>query len=462
MEELDKIRKAEQDRLSNKISDMFDKAQPQPQGGKYGVGKKTVMVDVTRGGKTFKRRQQVGFTDESRFLGTGGKKTKQEDKEGRSTGLGGISTSQLKNIANNADTINARKIANAELKKRGEKVREIQWYDEDHMKYNLKPLPVGVDKKNVEYNTLDDIHSGWYMRWKDPKTGVDKYSYTAEHSRRKALAKFDRVSSLPDTFLTDLSEKAGKLMESKKNQQEGMVLYIMSKTGLRIGDERHLNKTGNEGLTTLSVGSVKVKGDTVTLDFIGKSTHRNVSTIQDARLAKAIKKQMAGKKQGDRLFPDASRASTIKIFKDDFGYKDWTVKDVRTFVAGTEAIQALYGSTPPPPLPENNKEARKLIANRLKSAFETVSNKLNNSPKMAESSYVNPIIIEHWMDKIGGNKIVKAGDADTGIPTISEIAKDITIIPPINPEAYIDDEPEDDDDITYNMPSWMSNLLSEE
>lgn len=478
MEDINKIREEGRKTTSERIyeslmdgdkSDELEKSSIQPQ--KHGSGKHIAMIDVNRGGKTFKRKQLVGFSDEDRFYKQGkttkttttsktGNRVKPEPNDKGSTG--NIDEKRLMAVAKNAKNHEMQKKANQALKAKGKKVREAQWYDGIQAQYGLKTMPVGIPKSKVEFANRADVHSGWFMRWKDPKTGADKYSYTREYDNMRAMVKFDRVGRLPDTFLGDLSEKSEALMTEKdgKKQQEGAVLYIMAKTGLRVGDIRHKDKTGNEGLTTLSAKSISVKGDTITLDFIGKSTHRNIAVIRDKKLATYLNKQLEGKNPDDLAFPDTSRASVLSTYKNDFGHKDSTVKDVRTVVACAEAIDALYGNTPPPPLPEDNKKARKLINDRLKACFETVSAKLNNSPKMAESSYVNPVIINHWMDKIGGVSIMKAKTDGLELPSIKEIASSMKAKMPDHPDTYIDDA-EDETDVMYAMPAWMTDLFEE-
>ncbi len=427
----------------------------EPQKSKYGEGKKVVPVTVVRGGKTFKRRQLVGFSGDDRFLSKDEVKETKQVVDVKSKSVKDLQKMLLSQSPTEAE------LALKELKLRAKNAPK--WYSPHHSKYNIKPLPVGIKQADVEINTLQDVHSGWYMKWKDQKTGADKYAYTSEYYKRQSIVKFSRVAKLPDTFLSDLSSKAVDYIASgdRGKIDSGIALYIMAKTGLRVGNESHKDKTGNEGLTTLSNKSVTVSGDTVTLSFIGKSNHRNLSVIRDKFLADVITSQKTDKNDDDPLFPDTDYQKVVGVFKKDFGYDGFTVKDVRTFVACSEAIHSLYSSTPPPPLPENNKEARKLIATRLKYCFETVSRKLNNTPKMAESSYVNPIIVDDWMKKIGGDLIMKAVIDANSVPTISQIWDRSGLSEPVNPDLYLNDDDEDGEDVLYGLPNWMNELLSE-
>lgn len=426
-------------------------------------------VKVTRNGKTFNRKQLVGQVDEERFVKKDGKKSKDEPTDGVKLAQDHVEKTDVEKLQQYVKFGTDQKLKNIaidELKRRGVKVREPQWYDEINAKYKIKTLPINVPKAKVEFSERDDPHSGWIMKWKDPKTGVDKYAYSAEYANRRSKVKFKRAVSLPDNFLSDIQEKAQKLIGDKNasKHQAGLVLTIMSKTGLRVGDTAHLDKTGNEGVTTLSVKSVQVKGDTVHFDFIGKSHHRNITSITDKDLAKEMSKQMKGKKPDDMIFPDVSRQYIMNTFRDDMGYKNNVLKDIRTMVACTTAIDTLYGTTPPAPMPEENKAARKLIEKRLKDCFEIVSNKLNNSPTMAKNSYINPVILHDWLNVVGGTDIVKAVHEPTLIPSLQEIAdrnQDVTELPTGIYESNYTEKEDEVDDITYPMPKWMEELFEE-
>ncbi len=90
---------------------------------KYGQGKHVEKVSVTRGGKTFERKQTVGFTGDERFAG----KLKEEPKTSKKTiseFASSADTKTLKEFVTVGADLDMKKIAIEELKKRGVKVRE--------------------------------------------------------------------------------------------------------------------------------------------------------------------------------------------------------------------------------------------------------------------------------------------------------------------------------------------------
>jgi DNA topoisomerase-1 len=154
-------------------------------------------------------------------------------------------------------------------------------------------------------------------------------------------------------------------------------------------------------VTTLSPDNIKVKGDTVELEFVGKSYKNNTASINDKELASYLG-QMKDMKKGENFVFDKVNDSTVRRFFHENISPDWKVKDLRTWVATDMGRKVLeQDSTPPPPLPKNPKEAQKLIQNKLTNLYKVVSRRLNNTTAMAKEAYIHPKVTEEWLKKIG-------------------------------------------------------------
>lgn len=68
------------------------------------------------------------------------------------------------------------------------------------------------------------------------------------------------------------------------------VVQLLEKTFIRIGNEEYARENGSFGLTTLRDRHVKVRGGEIRFEFKGKSGIRHSLRLNDARLAKIIKK----------------------------------------------------------------------------------------------------------------------------------------------------------------------------
>jgi len=92
----------------------------------------------------------------------------------------------------------------------------------------------------------------------------------------------------------------------------------------------------------------------------------------------------------------------VDVYRNTLGFKGFKLKDMRTYVACSLAKDVLFGDkTPPPPLPKNKNEIKKLIADKMTNVCEIVAQKLNNSAAMARSSYIHPQIFQNWLVKLG-------------------------------------------------------------
>ncbi len=430
--------------------------------------------------------------------------------------------------------------------KKKEVKREAQWYDSLNGKHSISPLPVGLEKKDVEVYDGKDTDKHWVMRWKHPKTGEMINAYSAAFHQRNSEIKWERTTKLGGVkFLNDVKTKSSGLMKSgtldgkgsglriplsdpknpftmqkkngkyhvvnkhvegsggdtrttfgvydtkeeyidkinsmlpdsdegaesgsiEKEQQTGAILKVIAHTGLRVGSEEAMKKTGNQGVSTLTADSVTVNGDTVILNFIGKSHKENYNEIEDKELAEYFTKAMEGKGDKDRLF-DVSRQDVMDSFREGMGYKNAKVKDIRTVVAGAKAAEFLMTQDDPPPMPDKELEAKKLVKSVLKKCYEFVSQNLNNTPAMAQKSYVNPNITDAWLEKMGASDLFKAEEAEIVDDTDIKDKKEKKSKEPDHlkalmgnekpdeelkgvPEQLIEDEDEDDE--SYPLPDW--------
>ena len=76
-----------------------------------------------------------------------------------------------------------------------------------------------------------------------------------------------------------------------KEKQIAMALMLVVDCGIRIGQEKYKNENDKFGATTLESRHVKVNGDTVSVDFIGKKGVQNKSKMRSKRLSRNLKYQ---------------------------------------------------------------------------------------------------------------------------------------------------------------------------
>jgi DNA topoisomerase-1 len=177
-----------------------------------------------------------------------------------------------------------------------------------------------------------------------------------------------------------------KIEAALETSDEAKVLYLIDKTGFRIGSD---NETGAKvkayGASTLTSDHVRVNGNKVTFEFVGKKGVKQSQTIDDPKIAAMVKG-----KQG-RLF-NTNDSKVRDYLKNISGKKDFKVKDFRTYVATTTALEASDRLPPPSDKPMTAKEK----ATKIMDVAKEVSRKLGNTPVMARDSYIDPMVFDRY------------------------------------------------------------------
>lgn len=229
-----------------------------------------------------------------------------------------------------------------------------------------------------------------------------KTAYTREFMKNSQSAKYKKISKIKSKDIIDLEEKTNKLLSHKDKTvaDSAAILGIILKTGLRIGSVDEA-ETGNLGVRTLRKENIKVQGNKIKLNFIGKSYQENVAELEDKNLAQYLSNSLSDKQPKDRVF-SASYGTVGKVM-DKINPKGINPKDLRTYKATEFAKQCLQDKSLgiPPPLPEEDKQIKKVVKEKLKKVFEKVATYLNNTPNMAKNSYVHPVVITDFLKTLG-------------------------------------------------------------
>ncbi len=213
------------------------------------------------------------------------------------------------------------------------------------------------------------------------KKGREQRVYSAAHSAKAAAEKFLRVKAFVDE-LPKLESIFRKDLTGP-NSDEAAVLLLMRRTGFRIGSDTD-TKTEHEalGATTLTNKNVKVNGDKLTFDFIGKKGVRIKQSIVDPELASIIGPKL---QQKGRLFKTSDSKVRDYLHANDGQFKP---KDMRTVVAAETALKAIEKVK----APKNAKEEKKAKL----AVAKVVAEKLGNTPSVALKSYIPPEIFSIW------------------------------------------------------------------
>lgn len=307
------------------------------------------------------------------------------------------------------------------------------WWAE-YKKYDLHTYPVNIPKEDVTIDLSGDIDTHPVMTWYSPKTGKKVYAYTKARMDAQQNKKYARTSTLSDDELERIKMRTHEDIVSEDTpdsvKDAAAVVSIIAQTGLRPGSREGFMKTQNRGVLTLAKDNISIDGPIIRFDFTGKSYKHNVSEVKDGVLANYLESKI---EQADADFVfDVTKNVVDRYYKQSLGMKNYKIKDLRTYIAGKLAKWFLSEHRVTASEP---KAIKKEVKNILKETFEYVSNKLNNSPAMAKGSYVNPAIIDEWLDQSGIRTIVMTEETQV----------------PDSPKRFIGDAP------MYDMPDWWDD-----
>ncbi|WP_345375513.1 DNA topoisomerase IB [Frondihabitans cladoniiphilus] len=236
-------------------------------------------------------------------------------------------------------------------------------------------------------------------------TGVDgagrrQYIYHPTWREQKDRIKFDRALALAESLPVARRFVTQDLRREEPDRERALATaFRMLDTGsLRIGSERYAEEHGSHGLATLLCSHATVTGDTVHLDFPGKSGQEWGSEIRDAQLASVIRslKHRGGRSRllAYRTEPGAPwhplHAADINAYVKERAGDEFTAKDFRTLHGTLAAASSLARSGPQTGIGKR----QRALAQAMRDAAEV----LGNTPAIARKSYVDPRLVDAYLE----------------------------------------------------------------
>ena len=227
-----------------------------------------------------------------------------------------------------------------------------------------------------------DTNSPLQAMGRDSK-GRRVYLYSAKHMGTAAAAKFARLKAFSKVYQSLMK----KVRKDMKKSEDALVLYLIAKTGFRIGGDTETHASVKAfGASTLKCSHVIVDGSQVSFDFTGKKGIRVRKELKDNYLASNITRVCEGNFDHKifRTTDDNIRAYLHSISRGS----QFTVKDFRTYFATLTAFRKIKTM----PIPKSSREFKRY----RKEVGETVAKKLGNSTSIALNSYISPEVFCTW------------------------------------------------------------------
>jgi len=188
---------------------------------------------------------------------------------------------------------------------------------------------------------VHDEDSMWMASWTDILTQKRKYVWLADTAGIKQdrdRAKYDKAKKLASE-IDKIKDRIVKDMQNKdaKIRRISTACYLIYRTAMRVGDEKDPEEADTVGATTLRKEHIKLTGDSIEFDFLGKDSVRWQETVpaigHDKQFHDNLKELVSKKKDADEIF-DQITSRHVNLYYSSV-VKGLTAKVFRTFLASS-------------------------------------------------------------------------------------------------------------------------------
>ncbi len=188
---------------------------------------------------------------------------------------------------------------------------------------------------------VHDKDSMWMASWTDVLTQKRKYVWLADTAGIKQdrdRAKYDKAKKLANE-IDKIKDKIVKDMQNNdpKIRRISTACYLIYRTAMRVGDEKDPEEADTVGATTLRKEHIKLNGDSIEFDFLGKDSVRWQETLpargHDKQFHDNLKELVLKKKDTDEIF-DQITSRHVNLYYSSV-VNGLTAKVFRTYLASS-------------------------------------------------------------------------------------------------------------------------------
>ncbi|WP_189450992.1 DNA topoisomerase IB [Cognatilysobacter xinjiangensis] len=229
--------------------------------------------------------------------------------------------------------------------------------------------------------------------------GRKQYRYHPEWASVRGDGKFERIVAFGEA-LPKLRRRLSKdlaLPGYPRDKVLAIVVSVMARTLIRIGNDCYARSNRSFGLTTLRNRHVGfLRGGRAKFMFRGKSGLDHEIVLDDAQLVKLVKgcQQLPGQSlfqyTGDDGEVHAVGSAQVNEYLRDAMGEAFTAKDFRTWGGTLAAIERFAAIEPPADVSERE------LASIEKQVVSDVSDLLGNTPSVCRKAYIDPAVFLGW------------------------------------------------------------------
>jgi len=229
------------------------------------------------------------------------------------------------------------------------------------------------------------------------RAGRKQYRYHPAWRDERDREKFDEVATFGQTLPAVRERVATDLASEGLGHARvlGCAVRLLDLGSFRIGCDRYAVDDDTHGLTTLLAREVRLEGDVILFDYVGKSHIRQVKHVLDAEAGGIVAQLLDLREAEQRLFAfwDGKRwvdlhAGDVNHYLKDASGMSSSAKEFRTWNATVLGASALASVDPP--------KSQRATNRAFKTAATTVAHYLGNTPAIARRSYVDPRVFSSY------------------------------------------------------------------
>ncbi len=229
------------------------------------------------------------------------------------------------------------------------------------------------------------------------KKGRTQYLYHSRFRQQREEAKFRHVVEFGEA-LPELRRRVRADLKRERLDRAKVlaaIVRLMDQGFFRIGNAESAKSESTYGLTTIRGRHVRVEGDALLFDYIGKWKKKHQRAIRDADVAVIVADLK--RKKGAELFKFSNGSRHVDVkdrhvndYIQSVVGEDFTAKDFRTW-AGTLLCSIALAM-------QGQAQSRTERKRRVRKAIAATAEHLGNTPAVCKSSYICPRLLDEYMD----------------------------------------------------------------
>lgn len=227
-----------------------------------------------------------------------------------------------------------------------------------------------------------------------------QYIYNPKFRQQKDQEKFDRILHFADQ-LEHMRRVTGQHLRKRTLGREKVLacmVRLLEAAYFRPGSDRYSKENQSYGLTTMRSKHMQIEGDELIFHYVGKSGKEQERHIVDKRLARIVKEidDLPGYEIFKFIDEDGQRQDVksdhLNEYIRDVMGEEFSAKDFRTWAGTVIAAIALDE------IGAKEEKDQKALDKNIRDAVVKVSERLGNTPSVARGSYIDPRVIDEYID----------------------------------------------------------------